>query len=101
MSRPALAGILALGGLGALGYMLSVRGHRQWRTGRLDREDWLFYIGLPLLSYCVILAAAAAIWMEALRGLEILGAAMILLLVVGIRNAWDLVLWMTQHRTDH
>jgi hypothetical protein len=37
-------------------------------------------------------------WMRAAFGPFTLGAAMILLMMVGIRNAWDLVLWFAQKR---
>jgi len=93
-----VAGLLLLGGLGALAYLLSTGAHKQWRIGKLDREDWICYIGLPLLSYLLVIAAAAAIWLRSAHGTVVLAAAMILLLVIGIRNAWDLVIWMARQR---
>src|SRR5712691_8395187 len=58
----ALALLLALTGVGGLAYLVWVRGHRYWREGKLDAEDWVFYIGLPFLSYTLLVAAAIAIW---------------------------------------
>jgi len=42
------------------------------------------------------LGSAVAIWREAASGFVLVAAAAILLLIVGIRNAWDLVIWMAQ-----
>jgi hypothetical protein len=30
-----------------------------WRHADLDRLDWLWYVGLPLLSYLLMVGAAA------------------------------------------
>jgi hypothetical protein len=51
---------------------------------------------LPTLSYVVILLGAVGIWLRTTFGLITVGQATILLLVIGIRNAWDLVIWMAQ-----
>jgi hypothetical protein len=52
-------------------------------------EDWLFHVLLPLAAYVMLAVTAfAAHWYlsEALFGI---GAAALLLLFVGIHNAWD------------
>jgi hypothetical protein len=97
MTPGVLAVLLALGSLGVLTYIFAIGVHRQWRQSKLDREDWIGYIGLPVLSYLAILGSAVAIWREAASGFVIVAAAAILLLIVGIRNAWDLVIWMAQN----
>ena len=99
LTAPALAGGLALGSVGEVVYLVSLRGHKMWRENKLDRLDWLWYIGLPILSYVLAFAAALGIWGRAALALDVLGGAMILLLIVGIRNAWDLVIWMSQQHT--
>jgi hypothetical protein len=96
MSPSVLGVFVAVGSVGGLGYMLRVRGHRRWRENKLDRLDWLWYIGLPILVYLTLLGTAVAIAMRAPFALDVLGGAIVLLLVIGIRNAWDLVLWMSQ-----
>lgn len=56
-----------------------------------ELEDWLFHAVLPLVAYAMLVATAVA----ARRGLggALLGtgAAALLLLFVGIHNAWDTV----------
>ena len=96
MNPSVLGAFVAVGSIGALGYMLRIRGHRRWRESQLDRLDWVWYVGLPTLVYLTLLGTAVAIATRAPFALDILGGAIVLLLVIGIRNAWDLVLWMSQ-----
>jgi hypothetical protein len=96
ITAPTLAGLLALGGISGLVYLILVGGHRHWRESKIDLGDWFWYVALPIASYVLTLGAAVAIFMRAALGLPALGATMILLLVIAIHNAWDLVLWMTQ-----
>ena len=98
ISAGVLGSVLALGGLGLLGYMFSRRGHKIWKENALGRDDWLAYIGLPVLCYALLLLAGVCVWARAPFGLELLGLTAILLLLVGVRNAWDLVLWMVQQQ---
>jgi hypothetical protein len=100
MNPSVLSVFLAVGSIGALGYMLQVRGHRLWRENKLDRLDWVWYVGLPIVAYLTLLGTALAIAMRAPFALDVLGGAIVLLLVVGIRNAWDLVLWMSQQSSS-
>jgi hypothetical protein len=93
-----LALVLALTGVGGLAYLLWVRGHRYWREQKLDAEDWVFFIGLPFLSYVLFLAAAIAIWRDSALGAPMLAFVTLLLLVIGIHNAWDLVIWLAQKK---
>jgi hypothetical protein len=51
---------------------------------------------LPVLGYVVLVAAAIELWVHARFGLETVAIAMILFLAIGIRNAWDLVIFMAQ-----
>ena len=94
----ALALLLALTGVGGLAYLAWVRGHHFWREGKLDAEDWVCFIGLPFLSYALLVATAIAIWRGSAPGAPMLAFVTLLLLVVGIHNAWDLVIWLAQKR---
>jgi len=93
-----LAALLALASVAGIAYLLWVRGHHHWREGKLDAEDWVFYIGLPFLSYILLLVAAIALWRGGALGAPVLAFVTVLLLVVGIHNAWDLVIWLSQQR---
>jgi hypothetical protein len=64
-------------------------------------EDYLAYGLLPGLSYLALLAAAVSIYLEKDFGLDALAAALLLLAIVNIRNAWDLMLAMVRrHRRE-
>ena len=62
-------------------------------------EDHLAYGLLPVIGYAALLAAAAMIWTEYEYALDVLAAALLLLLIVNIRNAWDLTLSMVRRQT--
>src|SRR5882762_212467 len=94
-----LALLLALASVAGIAYLLWVRGQHHWREGKLDAEDWVFFIGLPFLSYVLLLAAAIAVWRDSALGAPTLAFVTLLLLVVGIHNAWDLVIWLAQKRS--
>ena len=98
VSALALGALMALGSLGGLGYMCSTGAHTRWRHANLDRLDWLWYVGLPIFSYLLILGAAAGVGLQDPLGLHSMAGAVLLLLVIGIRNAWDVVLWVAQQR---
>lgn len=65
-------------------------------------QDYLAYGLLPGISYLVLLAAAASIYLEKDFGLNALAGALLLLAIANIRNAWDLMLTMVRrhHRND-
>jgi hypothetical protein len=64
------------------------------------RSDWFWYAIFPLIGYALLLASAAT----ALRGLrvsvDLLAGALAFLLTAGIRNAWDMIVFLvTMPRT--
>lgn len=95
---PAAAGIMfVIIGAGGVAYMMSTGVQRQWREMELGLDDWWWYIALPVLGYVALAASAAAMWYAAPWALYVAGAAALLLLIVGIRNAWDVVITIVQH----
>ena len=64
------------------------------------KEDHLSYALLPAIAYLALLIAAAMIWAENALALDFLSAALLLLLLINIRNAWDLMLSMVRHQTE-
>lgn len=68
-------------------------------TATLDLEDRIWYGALPATAYAVVVATAIALWAERPAGLSVLPCGVGLLLLVGIRNAWDISSWtITRHR---
>ena len=62
------------------------------------RSDWLWHILLPLIAYVCLLGSAAVVWVDAGAALYSVAAGVLLLLYVGIHNAWDAATWMAIHR---
>lgn len=54
-------------------------------------EDWLFHLLLPLAAYAMLAGSAFLAYWYSPAALFILGAAALLLLFIGIHNAWDAV----------
>jgi hypothetical protein len=81
-----------VGGAGFL-YTLVVARRMRRTSYRPGAEDWLFHFLLPALAYAAVAAAAVAIRREAGAGagLMAIGGAALLLLFIGIHNAWDTV----------
>ena len=88
-------GILwALLGLYGIGYSLVVV--RRLRTQTLYDpvfEDWLFHALLPLTAYAALLFSAAAVHYGGRPVLFVVAGAALLLLYIGIHNAWDTVIY--------
>jgi len=86
------AAVWGLVGVGGAAYAVIVaRRMRKQDVYRPDFEDWLFHLMLPLAAY-VSLAASAFAARCLLRGaLFGVGGAALLLLFIGIHNAWDAV----------
>jgi hypothetical protein len=65
-----------------------------------DLPDRLAYGVAPLGSYCAILVAAVLFHIESARAADVLATGVMVLLVVNVRNAWDLLLVMARRRSQ-
>ncbi|HZL60574.1 MAG TPA: hypothetical protein VFC38_12845, partial [Stellaceae bacterium] len=88
----ALAGLLGLGGVAGLGYSAAIAFNIHGRR-RVEFQDRIWYAAVPVLGYAGFIAAAALIFLDASWSLECLAAALALLLLSGMRNAWDMVVY--------
>ena len=94
LSRLALV-VGLYGGGGFLYTLITFLRARRLKSYRLVFEDWLWHVGLPLVSYAVALAAAFSIRDYAHRSLFMVGFAALMMLFIGIHNAWDSVTYIT------
>lgn len=97
-----LAGFV--GGMGLLGLAYS---WRVWRrmvgsgiAAAIDHEDRVWYVVAPAAAYAVLAAAGAAIRFAPDAAGAVLAAAACLLLLAGIRNAWDMTTWVLLRRKE-
>ncbi len=94
-----LAALVAVGGLAGIGYSARViQGFRQHEG--TDRSDWFWYALLPLAAYAVLPVAAATAARGMPASLDLLAAALAFLLVAGIRNAWDMLVFLVTRSRD-
>ena len=66
-----------------------------------DLADRLAYGAVPVVAYAAGLVAAALLVAHSAAGLEVLAGATLLLLVVNIRNAWDLTISLARRLAEH
>jgi amino acid transporter len=91
--------LLGLVGLGMVFYSIIVL-RRMWRVPHYQStlEDWLWYLVFPLLANVLLIVSAFVLPKQPSSALYIVGLAMLLLLLVGIRNAWDMVTFLAVER---
>ena len=68
---------------------------RRLTTYRPVLEDWIWHVGLPILAYGAIIIAPLFLTGHAHQSLFVIGFAALLILFVGIHNAWDAVTYIT------
>src|SRR5213592_65672 len=87
-----VAGLWGFVGLSGIAYVVVVvRRMRRQSAYRLVFEDWLFHVVLPLAAYTVLAISAYAALSYATPALFLVGTAALVLLLIGIHNAWDAV----------
>ena len=71
-----------------------VRRARRQTTYQPVLEDWVWHAVLPLVAYGVMTVAAAGLTFDVRDALFAIAAASLLLLFIGIHNAWDAVTYL-------
>ncbi|HEY9180569.1 MAG TPA: hypothetical protein VIO32_07600 [Candidatus Baltobacteraceae bacterium] len=87
--------LIALLGIAGLIYMLRViRGTHTLTEYRVDLEDWIWYNILPFFAYGAV--CAGSLWAQTSHepALFVLAAGVVLLMFIGIHNAWDIVTYI-------
>jgi hypothetical protein len=94
---PAQAAVpVGAAGLFGVGYILIV----MYRTKHLasaykpDLEDWVWYNVLPFVAYGAVAASAIALAFVPALALFVVAGSVLLLIFIGIRNAWDVVTYL-------
>jgi hypothetical protein len=84
--------VWGLAGINGIVYgFITARRMRLQTAYRPVFEDWLFHALLPLAAYAMLAVSAYVAQSHARPALFIVAAATLLLLFVGIHNAWDAV----------
>jgi hypothetical protein len=94
-SWTSLGAVLGAGGLAGAIYcgrllMLVVIRH----SFNVERIDRLFYLLFPLIGYLLVLATGVLLFMASPVGAVVMAVAILVLLIAGLRNAWDMMVWI-------
>ena len=84
-----LCGLVGFGGV--VYAVIITRRVRQQTSYRPEFEDWLFHVLLPFAAYITLAVSPCAARYHMHTALFGIGAAALLLLFIGIHNAWDAV----------
>lgn len=85
---------IAWGSIGVAGLVYSaivLRRMLRQDAYRPELEDWIFHLYLPVIAYTAIAASAFAEREHDVQALFTVAASAMLLLFIGIHNAWDAV----------
>jgi hypothetical protein len=86
-------------GLAGVAYTLLVLRHARRQSQYVPvLEDWVFHIVLPFLAYTAVLVSGILLPRDPAPWLFVLGTSALLLLFVGIHNAWDAVTYIAGQR---
>jgi len=88
-----LAALIGIAGVGYSAFVLT----RLLKNPDSDPVDRFAYGAIPLLAYVAVLAAAGFNLKGSEIGLELYAASLVVVLIVNIRNAWDLTIAMVHH----
>jgi hypothetical protein len=101
MPRDALAslgivlGVCAIAGI--IVTVMAVRRIARFEQYRPVAEDWIWHGVLPCLSYVALLIAAIILESATKTSLYMVASVMLVLLFVGIHNAWDAALYSAMY----
>lgn len=96
-----LPGVLVLGclvaAIGCIGMIycgfVVLDSVRDGLAKNIDWDDQIWYAGLPIIGYLVLSGSGVAEALQIEYAELVLTGAIVLLLIAGIRNAWDITIW--------
>ena len=93
--------LLGLCGLGGAIYIIIVlRRMRRLTDYTPVLEDWLCHVVFPFVSYAALVVAAIMLPGNPVLGLFVTGASTVLFLFIGIHNAWDVVIYVVNAKSQ-
>jgi hypothetical protein len=96
-----LAFCLALAGALGVAYALATAIRARRQTGYEPVfEDWLWHAGLPIASYGTLFVTGICAYIHPVAALYFVAATSLLLLFIGIHNAWDAAVYISTRRAE-
>jgi hypothetical protein len=98
-SPASLVVCVAVTGLAGLAFSMRVLAMaRRQRVYQPVLSDWIWHVTMPCVAYASLVAAALALLWSPGLALDVVAAGSLLLLFIGIRNAWDSAVWIAAGR---
>lgn len=95
------AHVVGAGAIAGIIYVLIVLRRMLRQSGyKPVLEDWVWHLFLPMISYAMLFVGAAGMVHEQTWAFFLIGAVTMLLLSIGIHNAWDTVTYMVLMRNE-
>jgi len=91
----AAAAVAMIGAAGVIYSLIVVRRARRVTAYKPELEDWIFHCVLPLVAYTTLLIAGVSLTFQHVPALFGVALFTLILLFVGIHNAWDTVTYVT------
>ena len=98
LAREVLA--VAFGAGGGAGMIYSSVVGWQIARRRVEWSDQVWYALIPIVGYGVVVAAGLSVVLRAAPNFAALAAGALLLVVAGIRNAWDMIIFFAARDRD-
>jgi hypothetical protein len=93
--------IAAIGLVGLAYCALALRDTvRDGLAANIDLEDRTWYAALPIVGYLAMIGSGIAIALAIEFAERAVAASVTLLLVAGIRNAWDITIWLVTRQRN-
>ncbi len=93
--------LLSVAGLGGMTLVvIAIRWGRRQNDYVPKLADWLWYTTFPLVSYATLIIAGFVLRGSPVPALFIMGGVTVLLLFIGIRNAWDSITFLAIERSQ-
>jgi hypothetical protein len=87
-------------GVAGVGYTLGSIRHARKSSYTPDTGDWIWYTAVPLAAYAALVTGAILLASSPVSSLFVIAATSLLLLFVGIHNAWDTVTYIALQRRE-
>jgi hypothetical protein len=98
-SETSLGVCLALSGIAGVVYTCYNTRQVQHEEGYTYMSDWAWRHIAPGFDYVALFIAGIVVWVDDVVALYMLGACAVVMLFIGIHNAWDTAVWIAA--TEH
>lgn len=90
-----VATVIVIAGVAGVAYIVRVMVRTRRQTAYdPEVEDWIWYSMLPMMASLTVVAGGILLTRIPVEAMFVLGAATLMFIFIGIRNAWDIVTYI-------